>query len=129
MVAFNGGGALGAPSGLVTLGGGGSLQALGDASILNPLHLLLGAQGGFNTGGHNIILSGPITGPGGLEMRGGGTLTLTGANTFGSLDVQGGTVVFASQQALGAPGGQIILGNGAGLVAGSGMVISQMARP
>lgn len=125
VVAFNSGGALGAPSGLVTLGGGGSLQALGDATILNPLHLLLGAQGGFNTGGHNIILSGPITGPGGLEMRGGGTLTLTGANTFGSLDVQGGTVVFASQQALGAPGGQIILGNGAGLVAGSGMVISQ----
>ena len=125
VVAFNGGGALGAPSGLVTLGGGGSLQALGDASILNPLHLLLGAQGGFNTGGHNVILAGSITGPGELEKRGGGTLILTGANTFGSLDIQGGTVVAGSQQALGAPGGQIILGNGAGLVAGSGMVISQ----
>lgn len=122
-VAFNSGGSLG--SGLVTLSGGGSLRSERDSSVGQTLQIEAGQQGGFNTGGHNVVLSGNINGGGGLIKTGEGSLILTGANSHGSLDIQGGSVVAGSAGALGAAGGQITLGTGSSLVAGSGLTITQ----
>ncbi len=46
----------------------------------------------FDTGGYNVTLSGPLSGPGGLVKADSGTLTLAGSNTY-----SGGTTLSAGQ--------------------------------
>ncbi|QRY70664.1 autotransporter outer membrane beta-barrel domain-containing protein (plasmid) [Ensifer sp. PDNC004] len=60
----------------------------------------LGTGGGiFDTNGHDIGIAPEITGAGGLTKQGGGTLTLTGANSFA-----GGTTINAGTLQLGNGG-------------------------
>ncbi|MDO4954149.1 MAG: autotransporter-associated beta strand repeat-containing protein [Akkermansia sp.] len=52
--------------------------------------------------GHNVTISGVLSGSGSLTKAGAGTLTLSGANTFtGGLSINGGTVKMGSTKALG----------------------------
>ncbi|WP_425104885.1 autotransporter domain-containing protein [Ancylobacter sp.] len=71
--------------------------------------------------GHDVTatITAPISGTGGLEKIGAGTLVLNGANTFtGGLRISGGTIQTGSDGALGAAGGTLTLARG-GLAASS----------
>ena len=76
--------------------GGGTLTAETSFAVSAPSgHDLLytideGATALIDTNGYNVTLPGPISGDGGLEKIGDGTLTLTGANTY-----TGGTFIDA----------------------------------
>lgn len=75
----------------------------------------LGASGGIiDTNGYNIVIAPVMTGPGGLTKDGLGTLTLTGANTYG-----GGTTITAGTLQLGNGG---TTGSIQGNVANSGIL-------
>jgi len=68
---------------------GGTFQAAADLSTSVPITLnVAGSNGVFDTNGHALTLAGPISGPGGLQAEGSGTLILSGENTYG-----GGTIV------------------------------------
>ncbi|HEU5068782.1 MAG TPA: autotransporter-associated beta strand repeat-containing protein, partial [Verrucomicrobiae bacterium] len=63
--------------------GGGTVGA--EASWVSALNLTLTGSNGpvnFDTAGSLIMLSGVLSGPGGLTVSGGGTLELSGANTY-----------------------------------------------
>lgn len=80
----------------------------GDNSFAGTINLASAATVGSDAG--NLTLSGVISGSNGLTKVGGGTLTLTGSNTFsGGLNVQNGTLRFATAS-LGASTNVITLG-------------------
>lgn len=86
---------LGELSGGLTLDGG-ALLALGNITSMRSV--TLGPSGGnFNTNGHDITLSTPVSGVGGLTKMGLGVLLLQGAQTY-----TGGTVVNEGILRLGA---------------------------
>ena len=63
--------------------GGGTVSA--SASWTSPLNMTLTGSNGpvtFNTAGNTIALSGILSGPGGLNVTGGGFLELSGANSY-----------------------------------------------
>lgn len=74
--------------------GGGTVGAY--ASWSSPLNMSLTGVNGpvtFDTAGNVIYLTGILSGPGGFNLTGGGTLQLGGANTFaGDLTVTAGTL-------------------------------------
>jgi fibronectin-binding autotransporter adhesin len=110
-------GALGAASGGLTLNGG-ALQY--GAGFSSTRAVMLGAVGGtIDTNSFNGLLSGTLSGPGGLTKTGAGTLTLSGNNSFtGLTTINGGTL------ALGA-GGSLFSSSGVNLAAaGAGFDIS-----
>lgn len=72
--------------------------------------------GGVDTASNKVLtITGDITGSGVLTKKGAGTLTLTGTNTHGGFDVQGGTLAIKSSSALGDIGHTIALSGGGGL--------------
>lgn len=122
ILAVGSGAALG---GGVTISNGATLRTLADMTVDQGLQVRVGQQGGVDTAGHDVVLSGAVTGGGVLQKVGTGSLTLTGDNRQSVLDVMGGTVVIGSQQSQGAAGGLIILQGGATLGVGTGMILSQ----
>ena len=74
--------------------GGGTLQASGALSTTLPMTLTgAGGNATVDTAGYAVTLSGQLSGPGGLDKLDTGTLTLSGANTYGGLTtVSGGTL-------------------------------------
>lgn len=92
--------------GTLTLGSAGSA----------PTDFTVKATGGtIDTAGHDLTLSGVLSGEGVLEKSGVGVLTLTGANIHGGFNVTGGVLAFNSDAALGASGGVINVSNDATL--------------
>lgn len=57
--------------------------------------------GGIDTGGKELALTGEITGGGVLTKKGAGTLVLSGTNTHGGFNVEGGTLAINNENALG----------------------------
>ncbi|MGO4391388.1 autotransporter-associated beta strand repeat-containing protein [Variovorax sp. M-6] len=94
---------LGAPSASIALEGG-TLRITGTAFNTTARAVTLAATGAsidIADAGNNFTLASAMSGTGGLEKLGAGTLTLTGANTY-----SGGTRVNAGTLALG-PGGSL----------------------
>jgi len=83
--------------GAATLKAGGALS-LGHAITLTQ------ASATLDSGGHDVTLSGNLSGAGTLVKAGGGTLTLTGTNSQNGINVAGGVLAFASDAALGKAG-------------------------
>src|SRR3546814_9923557 len=56
--------------------------------------VLHGSNAAVHTNGHDVTLSGVISGDGTLNKLGTGTLTLTGQNSQNGINVKGGTLAF-----------------------------------
>lgn len=90
----------------------GGVLTLGSSGAA-PTDFTVETTGGtIDTAGHDLTLSGVLSGPGALNKSGAGVLTLTGANTHGGFNVQGGVLAFDSGAAL---GGGATISNGATL--------------
>ena len=77
----------------------------------------------LSTDGHAVTLSGPLTGPGGLNKWGGGLLTLAGSNTFtGGTTVWGGGIVLNSTAALQDSTATVNINNGLLFKSNSGAI-------
>lgn len=82
---------LGAPLTAVTLNGG---SLLSTASFTTSRNIALAQTGAIEVAaGTTLGVQGAITGSGNLQKLGSGTLTLTGANTYGNTQVLAGTLV------------------------------------
>lgn len=119
---------LGDASGGLALDGG---TLVATASFASARAVTLGAGGGVFTIGalDQLALSGPISGAGVLYKAGGGTLVLTGANSYGGLAIDAGTVIGNSASISGdvLDNGALVFnqagtGTYAGNVSGSGSV-------
>jgi autotransporter-associated beta strand protein len=72
--------------------GGGTLQAIASFNMTRPIRLT-GTNGNANidTAGYSLTSSGPVSGPGGLNKLGAGTLTILNSNYYtGSTTIDGG---------------------------------------
>lgn len=98
---INSDGALGDASGGVTLSDGGALKW--DAAFDSARDFTLGTGGGvIDTGGlGGVTLSGDITGAGGLTVRAGTSVTLSGSNDYtGPTHIESGILRISSNDAL-----------------------------
>ncbi len=79
---------------------GGTFQAGATFSTSVPIALATsGSNGIFDTQGNTLTLNGALSGPGGFQKIGAGTLILTASNTFsGSTTISSGTVQILSGQ-------------------------------
>ena len=100
---------------------GGTFQAAQDFSTTVPFTLnVAGSNGIFDTNGHSLTLSGPISGPGGLIVAGSGTLTLAVSNSYtGTTLVAGGTLLLGDTNAL---SGSTFDSSGSGLLSFGSMI-------
>jgi autotransporter-associated beta strand protein len=95
--------------------GGGTMQASGAFSATLPMTLTgTGGNANFDTAGRSVTLSGILSGIGGLNKLGSGTLTLSGTNTFtGPINFNGGLINASALNNLG--NGTELNFNGGGL--------------
>lgn len=85
--------------------GGGTLRA--DTGFTSTLPITLTGIGGnatVNTNGHAVSLSGILSGSGGLQKTGSGTLTLSGANTYYGMTIVAGGVLDLIGTSIATPG-------------------------
>jgi autotransporter-associated beta strand protein len=109
----------------VNLGGGKITANAGWSSAMNMT--LTGTNGNITIQAasnavtpvnNNVTLSGVLSGPGGLIKTGGGSLTLSGANTYGGTTaVQAGSLITSGSGTLGS--GLVSISSGATLTLGS----------
>ncbi len=81
---------------------GGTFQAATGFTNYLPINLSqAGSSGVFDTNGNALTLAGPLSGPGGLIVAGGGTLLLAVSNNFtGTTLVANGTLLLGDPNAL-----------------------------
>ncbi len=103
---------------------GGTLT-LGSTGATDIGLTILAAGGTVDTAGHDLTLSGAVTGAGQLTKTGAGALTLTGDNAYAGVNLTGGVLAFSHSGALGTPGGQISISQGAQLRALGDLTLGQ----
>lgn len=91
----------------------GGVLTIGSSGAASTNFTVKPEGGAIDTAGHEVTLTGSLTGAGVLEKAGGGVLTLTGVNTHGGFNVSGGVLEFESETSLGAEGGILTLSNDA----------------
>ena len=108
--------------GRVTLSNGGTVRLSADvAALTTQVQFNLGTNGGvIDNNGHNVTLSGSVLagttnsgifGPGSLTSKGGGTLTLTGTNTYtGNTIISSGTLALAPTGSIASSTNLVIAG-------------------
>ncbi len=97
-----------------------TLQAGSSFSTSLPIVLnTLGSNGVFNTSGNSLTLAGPLSGPGGLQMIGPGTLALTTSNSY-----TGPTTVSQGTLAVNGALASLVTVNSGGVLAGTGTLSS-----
>ena len=96
---------------------GGTFQAASTFSTGVPIVLCTaGSNGVFDTNGNVLTLAGVLSGPGGLQKTGSGTLVLGGTNTYlGGTTVNDGSLIVTNNRAI-ANGSNLYVGD-AGLLA------------
>ncbi len=104
-------------SGVLTVEAGTSLGATGGTHVVNNN---VTANGGFSvTGNDDLALMGVISGAGGIDMDGSGTLLLSGVNTYaGGTSLNSGTLAIGDDDALGT--GALTIANGTAIEGGGG---------
>ena len=111
-----GDGSLGAATGSVTFSGNSTLQADAAAIVLSSSRTVTinnSVIGTIDTQANNMTISGPIYGSGELTKLGGGTLILSGTDTYaGGTDVEGGTLQVMNSNAVYYDTGLIVGTNG-----------------
>ena len=108
-------------TGAITLNGGGLQWAAGSTADISAKLAPLGAAGAtFDTNDNIVTLASPISGTGGLVKQGGGTLILSGINTYsGGTTVNVDMLSVSSDANLGALSGGLTLNSGALLTTAS----------
>ena len=111
-------------AGLITVTGGSpavnslTFNPAGSGSYLltgNAIQLAGSASTNLNANA-NVVISNSLVCPGAVIKGGGGTLTLSGSNSFGStMTIAAGTVVAGNQFALGSTNGSVVIQSGAAL--------------
>jgi YVTN family beta-propeller protein/autotransporter-associated beta strand protein len=102
-------------TGAITLNGGGLQWAAGSTADISAKLAPLGAAGAtFDTNDNIVTLASTISGTGGLTKQGGGTLILSGINTYsGGTTVNVDMLSVSSDANLGAASGGLTLNAGA----------------
>ena len=104
---------LGAANGSLAFGGG-TLRFLSSFNLSSNRAIALNAGGTIDANGFNTTISQAMTGVGGLTKVGGGTLTLSGANTYGgSTAINAGTLALSGNGNLANSSGIGLTGLGA----------------
>jgi autotransporter-associated beta strand protein len=87
-------------SGALSVTGAATLTGTGDYSLSNAVNV--GAALAVDTAGHALTLGGVLSGSGGLNKVGNGSLTLSGTNTLsGTTSLNAGTLILGNANALG----------------------------
>ncbi len=124
-LAFSSDAALGKAGSVVTIEDNTTLRTLADMTIAHAIQVQNTKLAAFDTGAHDITVSGNILGSGIVQKTGAGTLTLTGTNSQVVIDVLGGRLLATQQSAIGAAGGDIYLRKDSRFSAGVDMAITQ----
>jgi uncharacterized protein with beta-barrel porin domain len=125
VLAFSKDAALGDATRPVQLANDATLRALDDVVMTHGLQIKADAQGVLDTGVYNVVLAGDVVGGGDLRKTGAGSLTLSGANSQSTLDIQGGSVIADTPASLGATHGKIVLHEDTRFTSAANMTISQ----
>ncbi|GGD42837.1 hypothetical protein GCM10007235_13560 [Pseudoxanthomonas indica] len=106
-------------AGILQVGNGGATGSI-TGNVLNNASLLFNRTGAYGFAGN-------ISGSGQVAVVGGGTLTLSGVNSYaGGTQVRAGsTLVVSSDGNLGAAAGQLLLGNGSRLRLASNFTLAR----
>jgi autotransporter-associated beta strand protein len=94
--------------------GGGTIQVIGSPLAATvDADLVAGTTSTIDTNDLGATWSGVLSGGGGLAKAGGGTLTLSGINTYsGGTTVNQGTIAVSADTGLGAPNGPLTFNGG-----------------
>ena len=113
------------PATNLTFAAAGVLQASGGFTLNanRRISIASGATATIDTQAYNVTVAGAVTGNGGLDKLGAGTLTLSGNNTYtGSTTINAGVLRFNSAGAVGGSGASVTIGSTS--VAAAGFTIN-----
>jgi fibronectin-binding autotransporter adhesin len=95
-------------------------------TIALPMSLTSGAKV-FNAASGNLVISGPMSGTGGITKTGTHTLTLSGANTYaGGTTLSAGTLVIGNASALGSSNATLTINAGSLNLNGTSITVGNL---